>query len=168
MSPSTNDGLEDLRQRLARRHYLVGWGGLLVFLSLGGGLETLHGFKLGFYLDPEHKLRRELWTLAHAHGTLLALVQIGFAAGLIHFGHWTEARLKLASFFLIDALLLMPLGFFAGGLGHGESDPSMGILLVPLGALVLFLAVGLVLWSAVVRNPQPEKALPHANLDDKS
>ena len=48
-------------------------------------VEFLHGFKLGFYLDPDSRLRREMWRLAHAHGTLLALVQIGFAAGLLHF-----------------------------------------------------------------------------------
>jgi hypothetical protein len=148
MSSSTNEAEQDLRRRLARRHYLAGWCGLLVFLSLGGLLETLHGFKWGFYLDPEHKLRRELWTLAHAHGTLLSLVQIGFAAGLLHFGRWTERRLRLASFFLLDALALMPLGFFLGGLAHTESDPSPGVLLVPVGALLLFLAVVIILGSA--------------------
>jgi hypothetical protein len=149
MSLSTNDPLDALRRRLARRHYLVGWCGLLVFLCLGGLLETLHGFKLGFYLDPTHKLRRELWTLAHAHGTLLSLVHIGFAAGLLHFGRWSEAGLKLASFFLLDALLLMPLGFFLGGWSPSESDPSLGILLVPLGAVLLLVAVVLVISSAV-------------------
>jgi hypothetical protein len=143
-----NEDLIVLRRRLARRHHLVGWCGLLLFLSLGGILETLHGFKIGFYLDPEHRLRRELWTLAHAHGTLLALVHIGFAAGVQQFGRWTETRLRLTSFFLIDALLLMPAGFFAGGVGHSESDPSLGILLVPLGALLLLAAVSLVIWAA--------------------
>ncbi len=148
MSSSMNDGPEELRLRLARRHHLVGWCGLLLFLSLGAGLETMHGFKVGFYLDPDHKLRRELWTLAHAHGTLLSLVHVGFAAGLLHFGKWSEPRLKLVSFFLVDALVLIPLGFFLGGLSHSEGDPSQGILLVPLGALLLFLAVALIIWSA--------------------
>jgi hypothetical protein len=148
MSLSTNEDLASLRRQLARRHHRIGWCGLLVFLSLGGFLEALHGFKLGFYLDPDHKLRRELWTLAHAHGTLLALVHVGFAAGLLHFGQWTERRLKLVSFFLIDALVLLPLGFFLGGLTHSEGDPSPGVLLVPLGALLLFLAVLLIIWSA--------------------
>src|SRR5438445_7951372 len=130
MSLSTNDPVEDLRRRLAWRHHLIGWCGLLIFLSVGGFLETLHGFKIGFYLDPAHKLRRELWTLAHAHGTLLGLINVGFAAGLMHFGRWTAGRLKLASFFLIDALVLIPLGFFLGGMTHTESDPSLGVLLV--------------------------------------
>src|SRR5438093_1119908 len=143
MSQSTNDDLEAVRRRLAERHYCLGWAGLLVFLSAGGLLETLHGFKAGFYLDPDHRLRRELWTLAHAHGTLLSLVQLGFAAGLMHFGHWTASRLKLASFCLLDALVFIPLGFFLGGLVHSESDPWMGVFLVPLGALLLFVGVAL-------------------------
>ena len=148
MSQFTNDSVEKLRRRLARRHHVIGWSGLLIFLSVGAALETLHGFKIGFYLDPAHKIRRELWTLAHAHGTLLALVHVGFAAGLMHFGRWTEARLKLTSFFLLDALLLIPAGFFLGGLTHSESDPSLGVLLVPVGALLLFIAVVLILVSA--------------------
>lgn len=141
------------RGRIARRHHLVGWWGLLLFLSLGIALEALHGFKVGAYLDPAHRLRRLMWTLAHAHGTLLALVNIAFAAGLLHLGHWTSGRLKLASFLLIDGLLLLPLGFFLGGFGHGEGDPGIGILLVPIGALLLLLAVALIAWSATTSRP---------------
>jgi hypothetical protein len=146
MSPSTNDELNALRRAVARRHHLVGWGGLLLFLSLGAVLEFLHGFKLGFYLD--HRIRREMWTLAHAHGTLLALIQIGFAAGLMHFGRWTPGRLKLVSFFLIDAAVLIPLGFFLGGVSPSEGDPWLGVLLVPPGALLLFVAVVGIIVSA--------------------
>jgi hypothetical protein len=141
MCPSTNDDLGRLRRDVARRHHCVGWCVLLLFLSLGAFLEFLHGFKLGFYLDPAHRLRRELWTLAHAHGTLLALVQIGFAATLTQFGRWTAGRLKLVSFFMLDATVLIPLGFFLGGLWPSEGDPWVGILLVPPGALLLFIAV---------------------------
>jgi hypothetical protein len=142
-----NDPLPELRRRLARRHHLLGWWGLLLFLTLGIVLETLHGFKVGYYLDPAHRTRRLLWTLAHAHGTLLALIHIAFAVGLTGFGRWTERRLKLASFLLIDAVLL-PVGFFLGGVGHTEVDPSAGVLLVPAGALFLFVAVALIAWAA--------------------
>ena len=144
-----SDTLDALRRRLAARHHLFGWCGLLVFLSLGIGLETLHGFKVGFYLDPANRLRRLMWTLAHAHGTLLALVHIVFAAGLMRFGRWSERRLKLASFFLTDALILLPAGFFLGGIGHSEVDPSPGVLLVPLGGVLLLIAVALIAWSAM-------------------
>src|SRR5437660_3439955 len=143
-----SNNLAELRRRLARRHHLIGWWGLLLFLSLGIGLETLHGFKVGSYLDPPHRLRRLLWTLAHAHGTLLGLVHLAFAAGLPQFGRWTDRGLRLASFFLTDALVLLPVGFFLGGLGHSEVDPSPGVLLVPVGALLLLAAVGLIAWSA--------------------
>lgn len=147
-----NDSLAESRQRLARRHQAIGWWSLLLFLTLGIALETLHGFKSGFYLDPDHRVRRLLWTLAHAHGTLLAVIQVCFGLGLTQFGEWTEKRLKLASFFLIDALVLLPAGFFLGGIGHDERDPSIGILLVPVGALLLLVAVGLIAWSATVKH----------------
>jgi hypothetical protein len=148
MSTSTNDPHTALRRQLALRHYFIGWIALLLFLSLGAFLEALHAFKVGFYLDPTAKLRREMWTLAHAHGALLALIQLAFAAGLMQFGRWTAERLKLVSFFLIDAAVLIPLGFFLGGLSPSESDPSMGVYLVPLGALLLFVAVALILLSS--------------------
>jgi hypothetical protein len=150
MSSSTSDGFElgdALRRRLVRRHFLAGWSGLLVFLSLGAFLEFLHGFKVGLYLDPPHRLRRELWTLAHAHGTLLALLQIAFAVTLPRHGRWTPARARVASLFLIDAQILIPVGFFLGGLFPSEGDPWVGVLLVPAGALLLFVAVAVILWS---------------------
>jgi hypothetical protein len=143
-----NDDPIALRSVMARRHHLIGWCGLLLFLSMGAVLEGLHGFKSGFYLDQNNRLRRELWTLAHAHGTLLALIQIGFAAGVTQFGRWTAGRLKLTSFLLLDAAILIPLGFFLGGLAPSESDPWVGILLVPLGALLLVIAVVLIVVSA--------------------
>ena len=143
-----NDDLSTVRHAVARRHHLIGWSALLVFLSLGAFLEFLHGFKVSFYLDPDNRLRRQMWTLAHAHGTLLALIQIAFAVGVTQFGHWTASRLKLVSFFLLDAALLIPLGFFLGGVSVSESDPWVGILLVPIGALLLFIAVAAIIVSA--------------------
>jgi hypothetical protein len=70
----------------------------------------------------------------------------------MQFGVWTERRLKLVSFFLIDALVLLPAGFFLGGFGHSEGDPSLGILLVPLGAIFLLIAVAFIAWSATVKS----------------
>jgi hypothetical protein len=37
--------------------------------------------------------------------------------------------------------VLMPLGFFLGGVLNSEGDPSLGILLVPVGALLLVIAL---------------------------
>ena len=145
----------DLRRRLARRHHVIGWWALLLFVALGLGLETLHGFKADLYLDPANRIRRLMWTLAHAHGTLLAVVNIAFAAGLAEFGRWTERGLKLASFFLIDALVLLPAGFFLGGVRPSEVDPSTGVLLVPVGALLLLAAVALIARAATRNDDGP-------------
>jgi hypothetical protein len=35
----------------------------------------------------------------------------------------------------------MPLGFFAGGILSSEGDPSLGVLLAPMGALLLIVAL---------------------------
>ena len=35
----------------------------------------------------------------------------------------------------------LPLGFLLGGIGHPEGDPSLGILLAPVGALLVLYTV---------------------------
>ncbi len=125
--------------QLAERNLRFGWWSLLVFLSLGAVLETLHGFKIGWYVDVGNETRRLMFTLAHAHGTLLAVVNI--AAGL-------TARIvdrftlrPSASFALIWAAILLPAGFFLGGIVIYDGDPGLGVWLVPIGAALLFYSI---------------------------
>ena len=126
--------------RNSDRNLRFGWWSLLVFLSLGGALETFHGFKIGWYVDVGNEMRRLMFTLAHAHGTALSLVNI--AAGLTA-RHMERSDLRPSvSFSLIWAGLLFPLGFFLGGLVTYGGDPGLGIWLVPIAALLLFYAVG--------------------------
>ena len=66
-------GITD-KTRVVHRHLRLGGVLLLGFLSLGIILETLHAFKVDLYMNTENKTRRLLWTLAHAHGTLLAIL----------------------------------------------------------------------------------------------
>src|SRR6266852_435449 len=97
-------------KKKADRNLRFGWWSLLIFLLFGGALETMHGFKIGWYLDVGNEARRLMFTLAHAHGTLLALVNI--AAGLTA---RNVERLKFrssVSFSLIWAGVLFPVGFF--------------------------------------------------------
>lgn len=119
---------------LARRHLRAGWIALSVYLTLGIALEAFHGFKVGFYLDVGNETRRLLFRLAHAHGTLLAFVNIlyGLTVRAV-----PESGRPLASGALLAALLLLPLGFFAGGIVIHGGDPGLPILLVPAGALAL-------------------------------
>lgn len=127
---------------LTRRHLRFGWCALLVYLALGIFLESLHGFKVGWYLDVSNETRRLMWTLAHTHGTLLALVNIALAVTAPFLAD-SKAR-RVASPCLSGATVIMPLGFFAAGVVFYPGDPGLGILLVPVGALLLFVAVLLV------------------------
>ena len=65
---------------LVRRHLRVGWWAILFFLTLGVVLEALHGFKVPWYLNVANETRRLMLTLAHAHGVLVGLLHIAFAA----------------------------------------------------------------------------------------
>ena len=134
------DSLPAVAPALTRRHLRLGWWMVLVFLTLGIGLEMMHGFKIGWYLDVSNETRRLMWRLAHAHGVLVGVLHIAFA--LTH-ERWPAppGRWQLASRALIAGGFLLPGGFLLGGLAIHEGDPGLGILLVPAGAALLFLAV---------------------------
>lgn len=124
--------------QLRRRHGRFGWTTVLIWLTFGFVLEMLHGFKsTGYLLDP---IRREFWTLSHFHGVTLALVNLIYV-------HWAENealrpdRQTLASWALLGGSILMPVGFFLGGLIHFEGDPGLGIFLAPPGALLILFTV---------------------------
>ncbi len=129
---------------LTKRHLRFGWWTLLVFVVLGLVLEALHGFKVGAYLGARNETRRLMWTLAHAHGTLFGLINIAFALTVRLLPEWAARERGLASTCLRSATLLMPAGFFLGGVRFYSGDPGAGILLVPIGALLLILTVFLV------------------------
>lgn len=124
-----------------RKHLRIGWLSLLLFLSLGIVLESLHGFKVGYYLDVSNSTRRLMWTLAHAHGTLLALVNLAFALTVHLLPAWPIKERSLASGSLLGATVLMPAGFFLGGVFVYGGDPGLGIFLLPVGAVMLLIAV---------------------------
>jgi hypothetical protein len=132
-SPRTEDPL-------INRHLRFGWWSLAVFGTLGLVLETLHGFKIGAYLDVSNETRRLMWTLAHAHGTLLGLVHLCFAL-TVRQANLDVTRLGRASRCLIAASLLLPGGFFLGGIRFYAGDPGVGVALVPLGAALAIFAM---------------------------
>lgn len=125
----------DAVARSCRRY---GWTWLVIFVAGGLLLEALHGIKAPWYL--EQHLRRELWVLAHAHGALLALLNLVFATAGVP--HYTDARkCALAGWSLRCGSLLVPAGFFLGGIGNSETDPSLFILATPVGALLVLHAL---------------------------
>ena len=115
----------------------TGWLLLAIALPLGVTLEALHGFKVQAYLASD--VRREMWRLAHAHGTLLGILCLVFAA--IADRHVPAPIRARAATLIRWGAVLMPLGFFLGGVLNSEGDPSLGILLVPAGALLLVVAL---------------------------
>lgn len=128
----------------SRRHLCFGWWSVLVFLTLGGVLEALHGFKVGWYLDVSNEARRLMWTLAHAHGVLLGLVHVGFGLTVRLLPVAEASWKRWASSCLIGASVLLPGGFFLGGLVTHGGDPGLAILLAPPGALLLLIAIVLI------------------------
>lgn len=122
-------------------HLRFGWWALLVFLTLGLTLEALHGFKIAAYLNVSNETRRLMWTLAHAHGALLGLVNLAFAFTATRLPDWPARARGLASACLRGATVLMPAGFFLGGASIHGGDPGVGVVLVPVGGALLFAAV---------------------------
>jgi len=141
VTPTAPPSSGDLAARISRRHLVIGWTGLLIFLALGIVLETLHGLKSSYYLDTRNAARRMMWTLAHSHGTLFSLVNIAFALSLSRLAI-RPGRLRLASATLVGGLVLLPLGFLLGGVKLYGGDPGPGILLVPVGAASFLVGVG--------------------------
>jgi hypothetical protein len=125
----------------SRRHLRFGWWSLLVFATLGLVLESLHGFKIRAYLDVSNETRRLMWTLAHAHGTLLAAIHIVYGLTLRGRPSPAVAGERLISPSLVAASVLLPGGFFLGGVAFYAGDPGVGVLLVPAGAVLLLFAI---------------------------
>ncbi len=125
----------------ARRHIRFGWWSLLVFATLGLVLEGLHGFKVRAYLDVSNETRRLMWTLAHAHGTLLSLINVVFGLSVRAAPETVAGREPIVSPALIAATIVMPVAFFMGGVAFFEGDPGIGVLLLPIGAFLLLAAL---------------------------
>jgi hypothetical protein len=137
---------------LVNRHLRFGWWSLAVFGTLGLVLETLHGFKIGAYLDVSNETRRLMWTLAHAHGTLLGLVHLGFAL-TVRLAALDPVRLGRASTSFAAASVLLPGGFFLGGIRFYAGDPGVGVAFVPVGAILL-IAAAVMVARQIERGPE--------------
>lgn len=123
-----------------RRHLRFGWSALLIFATLGLVLEALQGFKVAAYLDVANETRRLMWRLAHAHGALLGAINVLFALTLKVSPSPFPGTSRISTA-LIAATVLLPLGFFLGGVVFYSGDPGIGVLLVPVGATLLLLSL---------------------------
>lgn len=128
-----------------RLHLRFGWWSLFAFTAFGLVLEGFHGFKVGAYLNVSSEPRRLMWTLAHAHGTLLSVVHVVFGVSLRVLPELRARNQRFISSCLIGASILLPGGFFVGGTVFYGGDPGpAGAVLIPVGATLLLMAVFLI------------------------
>ncbi|MDC0671839.1 hypothetical protein [Nannocystis radixulma] len=122
----------------AERHHRLSLALLAIFLASGLWLEAMIGLRAGGWVDDP--LRREFLRLGHAHGGVLALVNLAVAwsIGQLATPEPWAGKIRVAA--LLGALLVGA-GFMAGGLTHGPTDPGPPILVVPAGALLMLAAV---------------------------
>jgi hypothetical protein len=109
-----------------------GWLGIALWMIFGLLLEGLLGYKIPAYLSDAQ--RRDLFQLAHTHGTLLSVVLI--IAALCARSFAIEIP-RLAQLALRLGAVLMPVGFLLAGISHPEGDPGIAIWLVPPAALLI-------------------------------
>jgi hypothetical protein len=133
---------------LQLRHVRVGSATLFCFATLGMLLELLHAFKLPWYLGVAGETRRFLWTLAHAHGAGLGLVNLALAAVVPLL---PRPLPRSASTALVAGTILVPGGFLAGGWFVHGGDPGLGAILIPPGALLVLFALAQAARSAFAR-----------------
>jgi len=125
-----------------RRNLRAGWWTLLIFVCLGVLLETGLAFRGHFYMDVSQQTRRLMWRLSHAHGTLLALLNILYG---ILTSHALIARQPFSARALLAASWLIPGGFFLAGLFAYHSTPGLATLLIPPAAALLVISIFLVI-----------------------
>ncbi len=124
-----------------------GWISVAVWMTVGLLLEGLLGYKAPEYLGDAQ--RRELFRLAHTHGTLLGVILVVAALTAQRFG----VPPRLAQLGLRIGSVMMPVGFLLAGVWHPEGDPGLAIWLVPPGALLVIFGVVAIALS-VKRNRQ--------------
>ena len=146
----------EARGAIVTRHLVIGWWSLLIFVALGLVLESMHGFKVAWYVNSgEPETTRLMMRLAHAHGTFLSLVHLAFAWTVSQATGFQGRSRSVASRSIQAAGILVPAGFLLAGLpgfvktgglrlGVLGGDPGRGIGRGPSGALLLILALYLV------------------------
>jgi hypothetical protein len=132
-----------MRSTLQKTAALIrqGWISLAAWIVFGILIEGLIGFRSPALLDDS--VRRDMFRLAHAHGTLLNLVLIIAAIcvqlGLIRLSAMASVGLQISA-------VLLPVGFLLAGVWHFKDDPGIAIVLVPVGAVLLLVSA---LWIAL-------------------
>ena len=112
------------------------WFGLAFWMAFGLLVEGLIGFRSPAYL--QNPVRREVFRLAHAHGTLLSILLL---VANLYIQKALSSPPNLGVLLLRIGVFVMPVGFLLGGIWHYESDPGIGIFLAPVGGVLVVFGV---------------------------
>ncbi len=134
-----------LRGVSPERHLRLSLALLALFLATGLWLEAMIGLRAAGWVDDP--LRREFLRLGHAHGGILALLNLGVGLAIERLAT-PEPWARVIRPAGLCGALLVGFGFIVGGLWHGPTDPGLPVLVVPAGALML---LGAVVCAALVR-----------------
>ena len=115
----------------------IQYGGYFLLTSL---MDKTSG-----YMD--NPLRQNFFRAGHAHAGVIVILSL-LCQVLADAATLPAWLLWIARIAVPLAAILIPAGFFLGGVSHSEGDPSPGVLLVPVGALLLFVAIWLIILSA--------------------
>jgi len=124
-------------QQICRGHLRFGWVSLGCFCLLGVLLESLHGFKIEWYLNETMAARRACFLAAHASGICFSLLHMVFAVTVVYLTGWRPKSRQMASYSLYSASVLIPTGFLLAGWVLRDAKPGMGMGLVLAAALLL-------------------------------
>ena len=139
-----SDEKDEVRERFSIASQ--GWISLAVFMSFGLLFEGLIGYRSPAYLnDP---MRRELFRLAHAHGTILSLLLLVGDQYLLSRQIVLPSLAKLS---LRIGAAVMPLGFLLGGIRHTETDPNFLVILSPIGGVMIIFGVVAIAIASISR-----------------
>jgi hypothetical protein len=132
-----NNNQEEIQSKINVRSLLrQSFIGIAAWMSFGLLLEGLIGFRVSAYMSVP--IRREMFQLAHTHGTLLSLLLLISALTISKDLVYPN---KLAVLSLRIGTVLMPLGFLLGGIWTYKEEPNLLVLLAPIGGILVIFGV---------------------------
>jgi hypothetical protein len=110
--------------------------GIAAWMSFGLLLEGFIGFRVSGYMSVP--LRREMFQLAHTHGTLLSLLllisALTISKGLVYPNKFSLLSLRTGT-------ILMPFGFLLGGIWTNKEEPNALVFLAPIGGILVIFGI---------------------------
>jgi hypothetical protein len=113
-----------------------GFLGIAIWMSFGLLLEGFIGFRVSAYMS--NVVRRELFQLAHTHGTLLSLL---FLVTVLALNNRLISMNSISLWVLRIGTILMPIGFLLGGIWIRGEEPNPLIFLAPIGGVMVIFGI---------------------------